>query len=98
MATQWAGSTRKDRLPPNWATLRATTLNRAGHRCQATMRNGNRCRDKATQVDHIQPGDNHHPDNLQALCAWHHAKKTAAEGNQARPRWHPRTTKHPGIL
>ena len=34
-------------------------------------------------VDHIIAGDNHHPDNLQALCTEHHKRKSGREGNEA---------------
>ncbi|WP_424217389.1 HNH endonuclease (plasmid) [Streptomyces sp. BI20] len=38
----------------------------------------------ATEVDHIIPGSNHGLSNLQALCRYHHAQKTAQEAAQAR--------------
>jgi hypothetical protein len=48
------------------------------------------CALPATDVDHIEPGDNHDASNLQALCRFHHARKSAREGasasNEARPK------------
>ncbi|MEU7177038.1 MULTISPECIES: HNH endonuclease [Streptomyces] len=37
----------------------------------------------ATDVDHIEPGDNHDAENLQSLCRHHHARKSAREGANA---------------
>ena len=96
----WDTSDRAERLPDNWQALRTIVLSRAAGRCEARQRNGQRCRDRATDVDHIDPGDNHQLDNLQALCAWHHARKSSAEGNAARRR---HTNKrppepHPGLI
>jgi hypothetical protein len=34
--------------------------------------------------DHIEHGDNHDLSNLQALCRWHHSRKSSAEGIAAR--------------
>lgn len=99
----WARSTRRDRLPSDWPARRREVLARAGGRCQAIMSDGTRCRDRANQCDHIIAGDNHAPSNLQALCAWHHGRKTAAEGAAARA-LNPKATRkrgtetHPGAL
>ena len=41
------------------------------------------CGKYANQVDHINRGDDHSPENLQALCEFHHAKKSSAEGAEA---------------
>ena len=82
----WEGSTRKQRLPANWQQLRAVVLTRCGGRCEAIMRSGKRCHDKATDVDHIIHGDDHSLSNLQGLCTWHHKRKTAIEANASRTR------------
>jgi 5-methylcytosine-specific restriction protein A len=95
----WETSARRSELPGDWSSIRRGVLESAGYRCTATMRNGQRCHDKATDVDHIRPGADHRPANLQALCAWHHKRKTAAEAAAARVsgnQRHPRE-KHPGI-
>jgi 5-methylcytosine-specific restriction protein A len=58
------------------------------------------CDGIGTDADHIQPGDNHHLDNLQWLSEPCHRAKTAAEAaarNQARTRARLRPTEqHPG--
>jgi hypothetical protein len=95
----WTSSTRSQRLPKDWRSICRRILNRDAHRCQ-TIRvdTGQPCHQPARQVDHITPGDNHHPSNLQAICDWHHAKKSSAEGNQAR-HGKPRSAPvHPGLL
>lgn len=79
----WQGSDRAARLPPNWRTLRLRVLRRDGWRCVARMSDGTRCPEPATEVDHKTPGDDHSPSNLQALCGWHHARKSAREGAAA---------------
>ena len=61
-----------------------------------------RCASDATDVDHIEAGDNHNLDNLQSLCRQHHLSKSAAEGVEARrailaKRVRP-TERHPGVL
>ena len=61
------------RLPKHWVWLRATILERDGFKC---VRCGSRNR---LEVDHIEPGDNHAPDNLQTLCRNCHITKTANE-------------------
>ncbi len=95
----WEGSDRAARLPRDWRERRAKVLERDGHRCTVLMRNGSRCRDRATEVDHIVPGDDHRLDNLRAICAWHHARKSSAEGNAARTRLssYREPERHPGL-
>lgn len=94
MSGGWSDSTRV--LPPNWTAIRRGILERDGWRCTETMRDGTRCRDKATDVDHIARGDDHRPENLRALCRWHHARKSSREGNEAR--WKPKPKPlHPGL-
>lgn len=73
----WQGSTRRARLPRNWNRVRATILHR-DPTCQACGTA------PSTEVDHIQPGDNHHPSNLQGLCTNCHRAKTQAEAAAAR--------------
>ena len=96
----WETSNRRERLPEDWTLRRVRVLRRDGYRCQARDSMGGSCGAKANQVDHIQPGDDHSLDNLQALCAWHHARKSSAEGAAAR---RPPATRnrepepHPGI-
>ncbi len=76
-------------------------LRRDSYRCQAKDSLGVRCDAYANQCDHIVAGDNHDEDNLQALCRWHHDRKSSAEGAAAR---RPRATQrrepeaHPGMV
>lgn len=103
MSGQWAGSNRRQSLPENWPEIRQRILARDGRRCQAVLEStGWLCGQPGNQVDHINRfGSQTDPNNLQTLCAWHHARKSAAEGNQARA---PRPTdkrpkkRHPGLL
>jgi 5-methylcytosine-specific restriction endonuclease McrA len=80
---QWKGSNRKSRLPADWDRLRVPVLKRCGYRCE-WVEDGVRCFNKATDVDHIIPGDDHREANLQGLCGPHHLTKTARETNAAR--------------
>ena len=92
---------RKDRLPSDWSTRRVRALRRDGYKCRARDSTGALCGAPANQADHIIPGDDHDLDNIQALCRWHHARKSSAEGNAAR---RPRLTmarepeRHPGLI
>jgi 5-methylcytosine-specific restriction protein A len=80
----WEGSTRHDRLPADWPDTRVRILNRDGHRCQhQRVDTGKVCGVMATDVDHIHRGDDHRDENLQALCTWHHRKKSGREGGLA---------------
>lgn len=97
----WAGSDRKSRLPLDWGRLRRVVLERCGYRCE--WREGRRrCRNGATDVDHIVPGDDHSLDNLQGLCHQHHLTKTgrevaAAQTKRRALRWLPKE-KQPGTI
>lgn len=87
----WDTSDRRSRLPGDWASRRIRVLRRDGYVCQARDSTGHLCGYPANQVDHINPGDDHDLDNLQALRRWHHARKTSAEGAAAR---RPRATRN----
>ena len=87
----WETSDRRQRLPDDWPVRRASVLRRDGYRCVALLADAERCVEAATDVDHIEPGDNHDLTNLQALCHWHHIRKSAREGHAAnRARNRPR--------
>ncbi len=94
----WVGSDRRERLPADWEERRLTVLRESGYRCEVTMRDGSRCRDKATDVDHREAGDDHSHGNLQAICTWHHRRKSSREGNAARVRTHRDKGLHPGLI
>ncbi|WDM16753.1 HNH endonuclease [Streptomyces lavenduligriseus] len=97
----WQGSTRRSRLPKDWPRIRARVLRRDKGVCQAVFSDGRLCGQPATQVDHIVPGDDHRLANLQALCAWCHARKSASEGGAAAARTRVRTDRpkptHPAL-
>jgi 5-methylcytosine-specific restriction protein A len=79
----WHGSDRHARLPSNWPTLATQVWKRDQSTCQ-------HCHKKLTrgtregEVDHIEPGDNHHLTNLQLLCHDCHSTKTTSEATHAR--------------
>ena len=82
----WDNSTRRERLPANWSSLRLQVLRRDNYRCVAdVVVNGKlqRCVNKATEVDHIIPNDNDELSNLRSLCHRCHAKKTHGEATKA---------------
>ena len=84
MSGGWANSDRKARLPDDWPLLRQIVIERAGGRCEIVKRNGKRCWDKGTDVDHKVAGDDHSLANLQLICPWHHQRKSSREGNAAK--------------
>jgi 5-methylcytosine-specific restriction protein A len=90
----WSSSNRKERLPANWSSLRLFVLERDGYRCQLAYAS---CIVDATEVDHIEPGDDHRPVNLQAACVPCHRIKSAREGHAAKPKRRRRTEQHPGL-
>lgn len=94
----WEGSDRAARLPKDWHRIRRTVMHRDGHRC-TVIENGERCTAMADEVDHVQRGDDHRLANLAAVCAWHHARKSSAEGNAARWAAAKRNSEpHPGLI
>lgn len=103
---QWQGSTRKQRLPGNWETLRKRVLRRDGYQCTAQLRDAGRCPETATDVDHIKPNDDDSESNLTSLCGWHHQQKSSREGAAAAARHRAKIRKkrylpkeaHPGLL
>lgn len=97
----WEGtSDRRARLPHDWAIRRLRILRAAGYRCEVRGEEGP-CGEPANEVDHIEAGDNHDPSNLRAICRWHHARKSSAEGaaaRQPRPSRRRDPERHPGML
>ena len=88
----WEG---KRQLPPNWKTLRRQCRDKAGGRCEAIDREGQRC--------NLQGNEAHHPDpldhgNLIWLCAWHHNRETQRQAQEAKRRKKElEKPKHPGL-
>jgi 5-methylcytosine-specific restriction protein A len=73
----WAGSTRKARLPREWHARRARVLRDHGGICHLCGGPG------ATEVDHVTAGDNHDETNLRPAHKACHARKSSAEGGKA---------------
>lgn len=87
MPTGWQGSDRRSQLPPDWPAVVLRILKRDHHRCQwVRYDTDKRCLRHATDVDHILPYSQGGTDvdaNLQALCPYHHKKKSGREGGLA---------------
>lgn len=105
MSGQWAGSTRRQRLPPDWFGpngTRARILKRDNRICYV-------CHGpNADAVDHKNQGDDHSDANLAAIhqdvWPYCHRTKSSSEGGQAaaaaarrRPRKRPQEP-HPGLI
>lgn len=92
----WEGSTRRNRLPRDWAKRRLKVLARDGGRCQLREKPGEPiCGARGNEVDHIQRGDDHSLENLRVLCRMHHAVKSAREGGQSFTPLHRPPGRHP---
>lgn len=83
MSGGWAGSQRRDELPPDWPEIRKRVFRRDGYRCTAMTPYG-RCPQIATDCDHVGDRHDHSDGNLTSLCGDHHRKKTAQQGVEAR--------------
>ena len=101
MSGGWQNSNRVNELPRNWKQLRLQVLVRDGYQC-THIDDYTRCTQRATDVDHIEHGNNHSLNNLRSLCNWHHARKSSAEGNQSPNRQRETIRRpqpaHPGML
>lgn len=102
MAWDSGRSARSLRLPDDWQVRRLRVLRRDGYRCQAHLEDSpGLCGAPARDVDHIDRGDNHDLTNLQALCPWHHNRKSSREGaaaRKAKPTQKRAPEAHPGAL
>lgn len=99
----WEGSDRRERLPANWAKLRAKRLEIDGGQCTWRLPSKKRCPRPATEVDHkVAMSDDHRITALQSLCADHHTAKTvldARKGKAAKKALRRRPPEeHPGRL
>lgn len=104
----WEGSERRALLPADWTTKTVPRiLTRDHHRCQHLREDTQRkCGRRATDVDHkVRPAEGGTDDdsNLQALCQWHHRRKTGQEGGAAsgaarKAKRDAAKPLHPGIL
>lgn len=97
MPGYWAGSYRNLSLPPNWDEIRRRILDQDKLTCRIRLFG---CLITASEVDHIEPGDDHSDENLRAACRSCHSKKSSAEGNnrqrQLRALRKRPTERHPG--
>jgi 5-methylcytosine-specific restriction enzyme A len=93
----WSGTTRRASLPANWRTIRRQILDRDEWQC-TDVTTGQRCTERATEVDHIGDRDDHSPANLRALCTPHHRSRSGRQGAAARPRASRPSEPHPGLL
>lgn len=92
----WEGSTRRVRLPPDWAWRCARTFEDHGDICHVCGEHG------ADEVDHVERGDDHSLSNLRPIHSWRttqrcHVYKTAAEVAAVKPRLRRPPEKHPGL-
>lgn len=107
MPTGWKGSNRRHTLPTNWTTVIVPgILARDHYQCQHIREDtGRPCHRRARDVDHKVPyhqGGTDDPANLEALCPWHHGRKSGREGGVAsgkarRARKQQAKPLHPGL-
>lgn len=93
----WEGSNRRAELPPDWPAIRKRILDRDSYRCR-WIQDGKRCTERATDVDHRGDKHNHDDDNLRALCAPHHRRRTGQQAAAARPSIRRPAERHPGLI
>ena len=85
---------------PEFLRLRPRVLSEANYQCEI-VENGERCTNRANEVDHKlnkARGGTDNRNNLQAICPVHHRRKSALEGVAGRkiqPRRRP-LEEHPG--
>lgn len=82
--------------------IRDQALERDGHRCTATLRNGTRCPETAPLEIHEPQGYQGRPPTIEevaTLCAWHHNRITQAQAaaNRTRLPTNRPTPRHPGL-
>lgn len=79
----WSTSNRRERLPEDWPERVAETYRKKGRRC---LIKDPGCLGRASEVDHIEPGDDHSLANLRPACSKCHGRKSADEGNAMKAR------------
>lgn len=91
-------SSRTVPLPKDWWRLRAKRLKMDGHRCVRIREDtGQRCTEKATDVNHIGEPHDHRIEMLESLCSWHHNQETGRQGG-SRVRQAKKFVSHPGLI
>ena len=78
----WETSDRKSRLPGDWIRRRQEVFRIHGRQCYI-VEDGHHCATEATEVDHVNAGDDHSYENLRPICHQHHKAKSSSEGWQA---------------
>lgn len=71
---------------PVWPATVRHVRQRSGGQCEVYDEDGVRCTERMAEVDHIVPWYVSHDDrveNAQAICAWHHTRKTQREAINA---------------
>ncbi len=100
---QWAGSTRRETLGPEFFRNRARVLRRDGRMCQ--LRDP-MCIGVATEVDHVGDRMDHREANLRAACKPCHQNRSSGQGGAAAGRVRKQIAAarkrkpeaHPGLL
>lgn len=89
----WSSSNRDARFNPGWERTRKRILERDHYRCQWIVTDWHTgakhiCGYPANEVDHkvraMNGVDDDSPENLWALCQYHHSQKTAQESAEQR--------------
>lgn len=78
----WATSDRRGRLPRDWVQRRQEVFRIHSRQCYIAE-GGRRCTAEATEVDHVNAGDDHSYENLRPICHQHHKSKSSSEGWRA---------------
>ncbi len=92
--TAWAGSTRWQRLPGNWRTLRKRVLQR-DRTCRLQY---DGCTVIATEVDHVGDDTDHREQMLRGVCNPCHVKRTQEQSRAAIRRRARSPETHPGVI
>lgn len=99
----WDRSTRRARLPRDWAQRVAATRTRAHGACEGISLHGeprwhvDTCNGIGHDCDHDQRGDDHSLANLRWLNRNCHKRKTTLENPATQPNRRPPEA-HPGLL
>lgn len=102
MPMAWDTSTRRSRLPKDWAKRVRAVRRRDRDTCYVC--GGAECGNQRIEVDHVKRGDDHSLANLACIGADPcHKRKTAAEAAEARalnpsPSRRRPPEEHPGVL
>lgn len=79
--TSWKSS--KWVEPKNWKSIRQKVFLRDDFTCTHVNDYGQRCVDRATDVDHIVQQGGEDLENLRSLCGPHHRLRSSSQGGTA---------------